>query len=133
MKVFSLIVLMFFMSMNCARANSGGGDGSSNYLPVEPPFVVNINNGKGFNFLQVNTELKLANPESADTVKHHMAAIRHNMIMLLSSQSTEQLKTLQGKEHLREQALAAIQSVLEEETGDTTVIEAVYFTGFIIQ
>jgi flagellar FliL protein len=132
MKDFLIIILLFLVGMNPALASGGGGEGGSNYLPIDPPFVVNINNGNGFNFLQVNTELKLANPEFSGMVKHHMAAIRHIMIMLLSSQSTNEIRTLEGKELLREKALEAIQAVLEEETGDTT-IEAVYFTGFVIQ
>ena len=133
MKFLLLFIMLLLVTINPAAAGgSGGGGGSSNYLPINPPFVVNINNGNGFNFLQVNTELKLANPEFAGMVTHHMAAIRHIMIMLLSSQSTDQIRTLEGKELLREQALEAIQTVLEEETGDPT-IEAVYFTGFVIQ
>ena len=127
------IMLLTCIGLNTAIAGGGGGGGAaSNYLPIDPPFVVNINNGNGFSFLQVNTELKLSDPTFGAMVQHHMAAIRHMMIMLLSSQTTEQVKTLEGKEQLREQALEAIQAVLEQETGDTGV-EAVYFTGFIIQ
>ena len=134
MKVYLQIMLLFLVGMNAAMASggSGGGGGTSNYMPIDPPFVVNINNGNGFNFLQVNTELRLTSAELAESVKHHMAAIRHIMIMLLSSKSTDEIKTLEGKEQLREQALEAIQTVLEEETGDAA-IEAVYFTGFVVQ
>jgi len=132
MKYFLQIMMLFFLGMNTVMAGGGSGGGQSNYLPIDPPFVVNINNGNGFNFLQVNTELKLSNPEFAGMVTHHMAAIRHIMIMLLSSKSSEEIRTLEGKEQLREQALEAIQTVLEQETGDTA-IEAVYFTGFVIQ
>ena len=132
MRFLMLIMLLSLVGMNSAMAGGGGGGENSNYLSLDPPFVVNINNGSGYNFLQVNTELKLIDPNFAAMVKHHMAAIRHNMIMLLSSQTTQQVRTLEGKEQLREQALEAIQAIMEEETGDPGV-EAVYFTGFVIQ
>ena len=61
-----------------------------------------------------------------------MPVIRNNLIMLLSSQKQAEVSTRDGKEKLRADALAEIQKVLKEQTGETGA-EAVYFTIFVMQ
>lgn len=102
------------------------------YLPLDPPFVVNFEQGSGARFLQTSMEVMAKNPLIIEDVKKHMPAIRNSLVFLLSSQNYQTLSTNEGKEKIRAQALAAVQKILEDHTGKPG-IEAIYFTNFVMQ
>ena len=102
------------------------------YLPLDPPFVVNLENSPQARFLQVSMEVMAKAPEAIDDVKKHMPAIRNSLLLLLSSQSYETLSTVAGKEKIRSASLADIQKILQDRTGKPGV-EAVYLTAFVMQ
>lgn len=102
------------------------------YFKLEPPLVVNVEEGDIIRFLQVDAQLQFAKQLAQPIIEKHMPAIRHAMIMLLSGQSVTEIKTSQGKEKLRESTLKVIQQVMTDTTGEP-VVDAVYFTGFVIQ
>lgn len=102
------------------------------YLPLDPPFVVNFENSEEARFLQVSMEVMARDSDVLEAVKKHMPAIRNNLVLLLSSQEYKTLSSFAGKEAVRTAALAEIQKILNEYTGKPGV-EAVYFTGFVMQ
>jgi flagellar FliL protein len=102
------------------------------YLALDPPFVVNIGQAETVRFLQVSMEVMTRDPAVLEDVKRHMPAIRNNLVLLLSAQTYETLSAPQGKEQIRTTALGEIQKILKEHTGKPGV-EAVYFTGFVMQ
>lgn len=102
------------------------------YVPLEPPFVVNFADAGDARFLQITVEVMTRDPLVQGYVTTHMPAIRNNLVLLYSSQTSESVSTLEGKETLREETLSAIQEILETETGDPG-IESVYFTSFVMQ
>jgi flagellar FliL protein len=102
------------------------------YLPIEPAFVVNFASQGKARFLQVTVEVMTRDPAVPEKVQLHMPVIRNNLMLLFSDQVYDDVSTLEGKESLREEALATIQAILEEETGDPGV-EQVYFTSFVMQ
>ena len=115
-------------------ANGAGGEAEAPklYLQLEPPLVVNVDEGDVVRFLQINTQIQYSKQLALPIIEKHMPAIRHAMIMLLSGQSVTAIKTSEGKEKLRESTLKAIQQVMTETTGEP-IVDAVYFTGFVIQ
>ncbi len=125
-----MIGLMIFAT-NPASAEASGGE-SSLYVPLEPAFVVNVNDGNRVRHMQIKLQLRLKEAKFASYIKEHDPAIRNAMVMLLSGQETSMLKTAAGKQKLMKEALAAIQKVLQENIGNTG-INAVYFTDLIIQ
>ena len=104
----------------------------ANYVSLDPPFVVNFEGNSSARFLQINVEVMSRKIEYAEHIKKHMPVIRNNLVLLFGSQTYDKVSTLKGKEELREKALAEVQKILEEETGDTGV-EALYFTSFVMQ
>ncbi|GMR15970.1 MAG: hypothetical protein BMS9Abin31_0269 [Gammaproteobacteria bacterium] len=129
MKFFSLIVLLLISTTSFA---SGGGGGSSPFIPLNPPIVVNIMDGERIRHMQVIIEIKLVDPANSSKIDLHKGPIRHELILLLSSQDAGTISSALGKEQLRKDALEAIQKVLQELEGDP-IVEALYFTNFIIQ
>ncbi len=103
-----------------------------NYVPLDPPFVVNFADDSEARFLQVTVELGTRDTDVIDQIKEHRPAIRNNLVMLFSSQDPVSLNTREGKEKLRSDTLAEVQKVLKAETGKAGV-EAVFFTSFVMQ
>ncbi|ROR34935.1 flagellar basal body-associated FliL family protein [Inmirania thermothiophila] len=102
------------------------------YMPLDPPFVVNVGGSNSNRFLQVTIEVMARDEKVFDDVKKHMPAIRDALLLLFSSQDIEALGTIEGKQKLRQAVLAEIQRILQEETGSPG-IERVYFTSFVTQ
>lgn len=116
---------------------AGGGEESaavaSSYFELDPPFVVNVQDGGRMRFMQVKVQLRTGGPEVNEAVEAHMPAVRHAMIMLLAHQEASAIRKPAGREQVRQQAAQAIQSVLAQNAGQLNGVEAVYFTDFVIQ
>lgn len=100
------------------------------YQPLEPAFIVNLREGK--HFLRTNLQILTHDEQVVEAVQHHMPVIRHELILLLSERTFEQLSTLEGRNQLRQDAAEAIKKVLEEKIGKPG-IETVLFTNFVTQ
>lgn len=103
-----------------------------NYVPMDPPFVVNFSGDTDIRFLQVTVEVGTRDPDMVELVKEQKPAIRNNLVMLFSNQDPYALNTREGKEKLRTEALGEIQKVMKQETGKAGV-ESVFFTSFVMQ
>lgn len=102
------------------------------YLPMEPPLVVNFDRQGRVGYLQVSIELMARDKATLDVVRNHMPVVRNAMVLMMSSQSYEQLDERSEKEKLRQKALEEVNAVLEEQ-GAEGRIESVYFTAFVMQ
>ena len=104
----------------------------AHYVPIDPPFTVNLQGGTTSRYFQTTVELLTREPEAEAAVKRHLPIIRDNLVMLFSSKEVKDLSTAEGRERLRGEALASIRKVLEAETGKSG-IEQVFFTSFVMQ
>jgi len=102
------------------------------YQPLEPPFVVNFGRDADVRFMQITIQVADRDPAVIEQVKEHNPAIRNGLVMLFSSQKPEVLNTREGKEQLRQDALAEVRRVLREMTGRGR-LENLYFTSFVMQ
>jgi flagellar protein FliL len=103
------------------------------YVKYEPPFVVNFDAKGVMRFLQVSMEVMTRDAATSEVIKLHEPKIRNNMLMLLGSQTSETIGSVEGKEGLRKQALETIAKVVEEEGGEGKKVEDIYFTSFVMQ
>lgn len=98
------------------------------------PLLVNLADTREADFLQVEVQLLTTSPELEAKVKAHMPALRHALLTLFSQQKSPELKTAQGREQLRQQALAEVRKVLEKQADiDPDEVEDLLFTSFIMQ
>ena len=104
----------------------------SMYHLFEPPFTVNFNDNGKIRFLQVGLSVSTRDKDAIETMLQHEPVIRNNLVLLFSSQKSEDLYTREGKDKLRDDTLSEIQNVMKANTGDVG-IDNVYFTGFVIQ
>ncbi|MCQ4263655.1 flagellar basal body-associated protein FliL [Stutzerimonas stutzeri] len=102
------------------------------YEVLMPAFVVNFNHKGRQRYMQVSIALMTRDQAALDALKVHMPLLRNRLVMLLSSQDFEALKTPVGKEMLRQQATASVQELAQKEIGKLAV-EQVLFTNFVLQ
>ena len=102
------------------------------YHPLEPKFVVNINDNGRMRYLQVGMQIMTRDPKIVEHVTTHMPLLRNNLVLLLSSQQMDKLTSADGKEWIRQRALEEIQELLKAEIG-VPGVEAVLLTDFVIQ
>lgn len=104
------------------------------YLALEPAFVVNLDDQGVPRYLQIEVQVmgRGEDEHELEAVKTHAPRIRNALLLLFGQQQIAELNDRAGKERLQAQVLAEIQNVLKDETGKP-VIEAVYFTSFVMQ
>lgn len=110
----------------------GGGGSGATFYALDPSFVVNIDDGNMVRFLQVQVEVRLHDATAMDRIKTFQPRIRNDLIMLLSAQQRDTLRTPEGRQQLQVQVKDAINKVLTEESGSAGV-DAVYFTKLVLQ
>jgi flagellar protein FliL len=102
------------------------------YLPLDPAFVVNLEDTDVMRFMQVEVQVVVRDPAAGEDIRTHMPLIRNKLMLLFSGQSFANIATRGDKEKLQAQALAEVQGVLQEKTGKPG-IEALYFTSLVTQ
>lgn len=101
------------------------------YVTLEP-FVVNIRSSQEEeNYLQVGFDVKVDTAETGDEVKKKMPSIRNKVLLLLSGKTTDELKTVEGKQKLN----ADIRKTFNDTLGykGEEGVQEVAFTSFVIQ
>lgn len=103
------------------------------YLAFEEPIQVNIpRDGGGRAILQARLEIMARDKKVLEAVEKHMPVVRNDLIALFGDQDQESVSSSEGKRALREDALAAINEVLEA-NGEDPAVEAVYFNQLVTQ
>jgi flagellar FliL protein len=104
-----------------------------NYMPLEPPFVVNFTHRGTLRYLQLSLDLMFYEADLLAKVEQRMPVIRNDLILLFSNKDFETLSTPGGKEQLRSDILLAVGNVLELDAATIREEGAVYITNFVMQ
>ena len=112
----------------------GGSEPGAIYYNLYPPFVLNVlvPTGKKSRFLKVDVTLRMRDNNAQEQVRRHLPHIRNDLIMALGGQTEETLTNVEAREILRQQALKAIQELIEKEEGNQGVIDLL-FMNFVVQ
>lgn len=136
-RLFILLGLLFSIlaapSLHAEEKKEAEAPKKAIYYALEPAFVVNLQGGRRIHFMQVKVQLMTRDDNVVKAAEENQPPIRDAIIMLLAHQSGETMRSVQGREQVRQQAMAEVQKVLAEVAGIKEGIEAVYFTDFVIQ
>lgn len=102
------------------------------YVALEPEFTVNYGEGDRLRYLQAAVTLQVADNNAALEVNVHSDALRHEIIMTISEQTAETIRSSQNRQIMQEELLDRLRALMEEETGEP-MIEQVLFTSFVVQ
>jgi len=118
-----------------AEASDEGAEGDAStemlYHELKPPFMVNFSKGN-IRILKVTLSLMAKNEKAIDAAKLHNPVIRNNILMLLSGENLETLKTADGKGLLQASIKEEINKVLKERK-ESAKIDEVFFTELVMQ
>lgn len=128
-----LLLALLALLVNPVIAEEDGGEpAATTYVPLDPPFVLNLAGGRGTHFMQVRAQLAVGSKEDAEAVTTHMPVVRNTMIMYFSGKTIEEARSVQQREVWRRELQAELQAQLKELT-QREIVRGLYFTGFVIQ
>ncbi|MCC6812201.1 MAG: flagellar basal body-associated FliL family protein [Deltaproteobacteria bacterium] len=110
-----------------ASASGGGGTSGSPLVKIEP-IVVNLNDEDEVHYLKSAIELEVENGSDGTLIGERMAVVRNELILLLSSLSSEALRGEKAKVELLHKIEQRLNKVIGKE-----LVKHVYFTELVVQ
>jgi len=102
------------------------------YFAIDPPLVVNFEEGSVVRFLQITMEVMAHDPKTIEGVQKNIPLIRNNLLLLMSNRNYQTMMSREGKEKLRQEALTEIRGVQKKQGGGPE-IDDLLFTSFVVQ
>lgn len=93
-------------------------------------FIVNLANENSVvgKYLKATIELELGAKEEIKLIENYKPELKDMIIMLLSTKSSDDIRTMEGKLALKQSLVVRINQVLRE-----NIVRRVYFTEFVVQ
>ncbi len=108
-----------------------GAKAAALYFAIDPPLVVNFEDGSAVRFLQISMEVMAHDQKAIDSVQKNIPLIRNNLLLLMSNRNYQSLMSREGKEKLRDEALAELRAVQKKEGSPD--VDDLLFTSFVVQ
>jgi len=102
------------------------------YFDLTKPLVVNLPKGTGAKFVMIAITFLVEGADMVDALKKNEPMIRNNLLMLISAQNAEELKTREGKDKLRAGIQESVSATLIKMAGKSR-LKDIYFTSFVMQ
>jgi flagellar FliL protein len=127
--------VLLLLSLLCFGSGLMGKDGEEgagtlSYYEMKPSLVANL--ASGGKYIRTDIQLMTKDEKFLEQLDLHGPAIRHTLLLLLSEQDGINIRTAEGKENLRQQALTQINDLMQELSGQAGP-EALFFTTFFVQ
>jgi flagellar FliL protein len=113
------------------HGEEGGAGKVSVYYAIDPPLVVNFEDGSAVRFLQITMEIMAHDEKAIDSVQKNIPLIRNNLLLLMSNRNYQSMMSREGKEKLRQEALTEIRAVQKKVGGPD--VDDLLFTSFVVQ
>ena len=127
----AMILLLGFAQAQAAEEEETASK-SSAYVSLGEPMVLNLSGSKRLTFLQISADVLISDADAESTVKTHVPAIRHSLIMLLSEQKAGDIKSPTKREEIRQQATARVKGLMAE-LADSQDVSDVLFSSILVQ
>ncbi|MCS6946767.1 MAG: flagellar basal body-associated FliL family protein [Steroidobacteraceae bacterium] len=103
------------------------------FLPLDPPFVVNFQDEQAVRFLQIEVRIASRDTKLIELLQRNEPVLRNDLLLLFGAQQARALATTEGKERLRAATLDQVRRIVQREGGAAEKVEGVYFTSFVMQ
>jgi flagellar FliL protein len=110
------------------KAGKHEGAGQAGALVPLDTFVANLADEDARRYLKATIQVEFFAHDVPAAFKDRLPQIRDLLLTLLSSKSFAEVRTTEGKQQLREEVIARLNRVLDDDA-----VKAVYFTEFIVQ
>lgn len=103
------------------------------YYTLEPDITTNyVTQGKKIGYLRLQVDLMVADPANIKEVEHHAPLIRDAIISIIGQQPEAKIKSLAGREAIRQACLNRVNELLIMETNKKLLTELL-FTKYLYQ
>lgn len=102
------------------------------YIGVPEAITSNIPGKSRNRTVQIKMNFMVRGSEAKEVVKTHMPQLKNDVLMLVSQQSADELRTPEGRKALQQKSLETVQKTLTDLSGKPTV-EKVLFISFVMQ
>ena len=102
------------------------------YYDLPKSLVVNLPKGAGAKYVMIAVTFLVEGADTVDVLKKNDGMIRNNLLMIISSQNADELKTREGKDKLRAAMHDSVSGVLTKMSGKSRLKE-IFFTSFVMQ
>ncbi|MCB1645763.1 MAG: flagellar basal body-associated FliL family protein [Pseudomonadales bacterium] len=128
------LTLLFAALLGSAATALAEGEGGVEYVKITEDMVVNYGDPSlnRLNYLKVAIHARVADASAADMIEYHLPALRDALIMLLSAQHSETVRSAEGKEEIRLMVLKKMQKLLKAEENEEYITD-VLFSRFVVQ
>jgi len=126
----SILFATLVLAASASAAEEEQAPTEIGYYALKPSFVSNLSGGP--KYIRCDIQLMTEQASEIPKIELHTPALRHDILMLIGGQDGNQLKTREGKEDLRQTALASVRSRLEEMTGKA-IVNDLYFTAYYVK
>jgi len=126
------MILLLGLAQAQAAEEEAAAPKSSAYVSLGEPMVLNLSGGKRLTFLQISADVLISDEDAESTIKTHVPAIRHSLIMLLSEQKAGDIKSPAKREEIRQQATARVKGLMAE-LADSQDVSDVLFSSILVQ
>lgn len=124
----SLLVPMSAHANDEARINP-----QYTYYTLAPDITTNyVSQGKRIGYLRLQIDLMVADPSLIPEVEHHAPLIRDAIISIIGQQPEARIKSLAGREEIRQACLNKVNELLLIETNKQILTELL-FTKYLYQ
>jgi flagellar protein FliL len=114
-----------------AKGAERGSGKPSLYYAIDPPLVVNFEDGSAVRFLQISMEIMAHDEKAIESVQKNIPLIRNNLLLLMSNRNYQSMMSREGKDKFRQEALAEVRAVQKKEGSPD--VDDVLFTSFVVQ
>lgn len=104
------------------------------YYGFDPDIVTNyVTSGRrSLGYIRVTVELMVVDRKFLPDIEHHEPLILNTIIRIFNQQHEDKIKSLTGREEIRQTILQELQQVLERETGEQ-MLRDLLFTKYLYQ
>ncbi|PSW19329.1 flagellar basal body-associated protein FliL [Photobacterium sanctipauli] len=131
----SLVILFAAITASFPALAEAEGTASPQYTyyTLAPDITTNYTTqGKKLGYLRLQVDLMVADPKLVKEVEHHAPLIRDAIISIIGQQPEARIKSLAGREEIRQACLSKVNELLITETNQKLVTELL-FTKYLYQ
>ncbi len=125
-----LLLLSFFLVSNLVYAEDElSSESEVEYIEMKPKFTVNLDTPK--HYMLIKVQLMVEGGGHIDKIKKHLPALRHELIMLYSGRSANDLETMEQREALRQESIKTVSKALDN-ISNSDGFRDLFFTEFLV-
>lgn len=103
------------------------------YVSLGDALVLNLRSSRNrLTFLQISADILIRDDNAEEIITTHIPAIRHSLIVLLSEQYADDIKSPDKREKIRQQATMQVKELIASLSGNEDVSE-VLFSSILVQ